>query len=86
MPWDLTSDIGVFVAAADDDLRGDPVRNTVPLSVLAGLSGRPTATTRPSSAGTSLVAAPTAPCCAPRRTRCWWRACRPGRPASCSGS
>ena len=37
MPWHLTGDISVFVAAADDYLRGDPVRNTVPLSVLAGL-------------------------------------------------
>ena len=37
MPWHLTGDIDVFVAAADDYLRGDPVRNTVPLSVLAGL-------------------------------------------------
>ena len=37
MPWHLTGDISVFVAAADGYLRGDPVRNTVPLSVLAGL-------------------------------------------------
>jgi GNAT superfamily N-acetyltransferase len=37
MPWHLTGDISDFVAAADDYLRGDPVRNTVPLSVLAGL-------------------------------------------------
>jgi len=37
MPWHLGTDIGDFVAAADDYLRADPVRNTVPLSVLAGL-------------------------------------------------
>ncbi len=37
MPWHLTGDISVFVTAADDYLRGDPVLNTVPLSVLAGL-------------------------------------------------
>ncbi len=37
MPWQLTDDIRAFLAAADDYLRRDPVRNTVPLSVLAGL-------------------------------------------------
>ena len=37
MPWHLTHDITAFVTAADDYLRGDPVRNTVALSVLAGL-------------------------------------------------
>jgi GNAT superfamily N-acetyltransferase len=37
MPWHLTGDISVFAAAADEYLRGDPVQNTVPLSVLAGL-------------------------------------------------
>lgn len=37
MPWHLTDDLGEFVSAADEYLRGDPVRNTVPLSVLASL-------------------------------------------------
>ena len=37
MPWHLTDDVGDFVSAADEYLRADPVRNTVPLSVLAGL-------------------------------------------------
>lgn len=37
MPWHLTEDIDDFVATADEYLRSDAVRNTVPLSVLAGL-------------------------------------------------
>src|ERR1700722_5618876 len=37
MPWRLTHDITAFVTAADDYLRGDPVLNTAPLSVLSGL-------------------------------------------------
>jgi GNAT superfamily N-acetyltransferase len=39
MPWQLTRDIGEFTAAAGGYLRADPVRNTVPLSVLAALHG-----------------------------------------------
>jgi predicted GNAT family acetyltransferase len=37
MPWRITHDIGDFTATAGDYLRSDPVRNTVPLSVLESL-------------------------------------------------
>lgn len=37
MPWHLTRDLTEFTAAAGEFLRGDPVRNTVPLTVLAAL-------------------------------------------------
>lgn len=37
MPWRVTSDISDFVAAAGDLLRSEPVRNTVPLTVLDSL-------------------------------------------------
>jgi ribosomal protein S18 acetylase RimI-like enzyme len=37
MPWRVTSDISDFVATAGDLLRSDPVRNTVPLTVLESL-------------------------------------------------
>jgi GNAT superfamily N-acetyltransferase len=37
MPWHLTHDIGEFTEAAGGYLRADPVRNTVPLTVLESL-------------------------------------------------
>jgi predicted GNAT family acetyltransferase len=37
MPWQLTHDISDFTATAGDYLRSDPVRNTVPLTVLESL-------------------------------------------------
>jgi GNAT superfamily N-acetyltransferase len=37
MAWQLTSDIDDFMATAGDYLHTDPVRNTVPLTVLAAL-------------------------------------------------
>jgi RimJ/RimL family protein N-acetyltransferase len=37
MAWRLTEDLGEFTAAAGPYLRSDPVRNTVPLTVLAAL-------------------------------------------------
>jgi RimJ/RimL family protein N-acetyltransferase len=37
MPWRLTEDLGEFVGAAGLYLRSDPVRNTVPLTVLGAL-------------------------------------------------
>jgi predicted GNAT family acetyltransferase len=37
MPWHLTDSLEDFTAAADQYLRSDPVRNTVPLTVLEAL-------------------------------------------------
>jgi RimJ/RimL family protein N-acetyltransferase len=38
MSWQLTRDMGDFLSAAGDYLHADPVRNTVPLTVLAALA------------------------------------------------
>ena len=40
MPWHLTESLDEFTAAADDWLRADPVRRTVPLTVLESLRQR----------------------------------------------
>ncbi len=37
MPWQLTQDLADFMAAAGSYLKADPVRNTVPLTVLEAL-------------------------------------------------
>ncbi len=40
MTWRLTGSLEEFLAAAGDHLRSDPVRNTVPLTVLGALEHR----------------------------------------------
>ena len=40
MPWTLTSSLDVFADTADDLLRAEPVRHTVPLTLLATLRAR----------------------------------------------
>ncbi len=78
MTWVLSDDVTGFPGDAEDWLLRDPVRNTVPLTVLRGCGAASSATTT-SAAGSSKATRSPAPSCTPRPTRSCWEQSRSAR-------